>query len=165
MLSCRGLKARSMTQILVFLRSWVWSKVEYKFKTVSFSPPHSQATSAWWAFLLYLDSYGRSDYNTLNFLLFPKYQTIYSLVYMIWILPEQALTKYIGVFLKKKKYRLKVHLIGVLVVTWRQWIQMAFMRMRVWSLASRSGLRIWRGREVWCRLQVWMGSGVAVAMV
>ena len=35
--------------------------------------------------------------------------------------------------------------------------------MRVQSLASLSGLRIWRFRELWCRLQTWLRSGVAVA--
>jgi len=32
-------------------------------------------------------------------------------------------------------------------------------------LASLSGLRIRRCRELWCRLQMWLGSGVAVAVM
>ena len=36
------------------------------------------------------------------------------------------------------------------------------MRMQVQSLASLSGLRIRRCRELLCRLQMWPGSGVAV---
>ena len=38
--------------------------------------------------------------------------------------------------------------------------------MRFWirSLASLSGLRIWHRRELWCRLQTRLGSGVAVAV-
>ena len=38
--------------------------------------------------------------------------------------------------------------------------------MRMWfqSLASLSGLRIWHCRELWCRLQMWLGSHVAVAV-
>ena len=38
--------------------------------------------------------------------------------------------------------------------------------MRTWvqSLASLSGLRIWRCHELWCRLQTWLGSCVAVAV-
>ena len=32
-------------------------------------------------------------------------------------------------------------------------------------LASLSGLRIWRWRELWCRSQTWLGSNVAVAVV
>ena len=35
------------------------------------------------------------------------------------------------------------------------------MRIRVRSLALLSGLRIWRHRELW---QMWLGSGVAVAL-
>ena len=31
--------------------------------------------------------------------------------------------------------------------------------------ASLSGLRIWHCRELWCRSQTWLGSGVAVAVV
>ena len=39
------------------------------------------------------------------------------------------------------------------------------MRMQVRTLASLSGLRIQRCCEVWCRLQTWLGSPVAVAQV
>ena len=39
------------------------------------------------------------------------------------------------------------------------------MRTRVRSLASLRGLRIWRCRELWCRLQTWLGSCIAVAVV
>ena len=39
------------------------------------------------------------------------------------------------------------------------------MRKRVRSLASLSGLRIRRCRELWCRLQTRLGSHVAVAVV
>ena len=39
------------------------------------------------------------------------------------------------------------------------------MRMLVRSLASLSGLRIWHCRELWCRSQMRLGSGVAVAVV
>ena len=38
------------------------------------------------------------------------------------------------------------------------------MGLRVWFLASLSGLRILRCYELWCRLQTWLGSGIAVAM-
>ena len=37
--------------------------------------------------------------------------------------------------------------------------------MRVQSLALLSGLRIWRCCQLWCRLQKWLKSGVAVAVV
>ena len=39
------------------------------------------------------------------------------------------------------------------------------MRTRVQSLASLSGLRIWYCHELWCGLQMWLRSGVAVAVV
>ena len=38
------------------------------------------------------------------------------------------------------------------------------MRMGVGSLASLSGLGIQRCRELWCRPQMWLRSGVAVAV-
>ena len=38
------------------------------------------------------------------------------------------------------------------------------MRIRVRSLASLSRLRIRHCRELWCRSQTWLGSGVAVAV-
>ena len=42
--------------------------------------------------------------------------------------------------------------------------QLVSMRMQVPSLASLSGLRIWHCRELWCRLQMWLLSLVAVAV-
>ena len=44
-------------------------------------------------------------------------------------------------------------------------IQLGTMRLQVRSLASRSGLRIWHCHKLWCRLQTWLRSCVAVAMV
>ena len=38
------------------------------------------------------------------------------------------------------------------------------MRMKAGSLASLSGLRVQHCRELWCRSQMWLGSGFAVAM-
>ena len=40
------------------------------------------------------------------------------------------------------------------------------LSIRTWvgSLASISGLRIWRCRELQCRSQTWLGSGVAVSV-
>ena len=38
------------------------------------------------------------------------------------------------------------------------------MRTQVQSLASLSGLRIWHCPELWCRLQMQLGSCVAVAL-
>ena len=39
------------------------------------------------------------------------------------------------------------------------------MRMSVQSLAQLSGLRIWHCCELWCRLQMRLRSGVAVALI
>ena len=44
-------------------------------------------------------------------------------------------------------------------------IQLGTLRLRVQSLASLSGLRIWHGRDLWCRLQMQLGSGIAVDLV
>ena len=38
------------------------------------------------------------------------------------------------------------------------------MTLQVHSLASLSGLSIWCGHELWSRLQMWLGSGMAVAV-
>ena len=48
-----------------------------------------------------------------------------------------------------------------------QWkrTRLGSVRLRVRSLSSLSGLRIQRFRELWCRLQMGLGSGVAVAVV
>ena len=45
-----------------------------------------------------------------------------------------------------------------------QRIQLGTMRVWVWSLASLSGLWIRHCCELWCRSQMWLGSGVAVAL-
>ena len=38
------------------------------------------------------------------------------------------------------------------------------MRMQIRSQASISGLRIWCGFKLWHRLQMWLGSGISVAV-
>ena len=43
-------------------------------------------------------------------------------------------------------------------------IQLGTMRLRVWSLASLSGLRIRHCRELWCMSKTWLGSRVAAAL-
>ena len=50
---------------------------------------------------------------------------------------------------------------------WLSRLQTQLESMRMWlsSLASLSGLRIQRCRELWCRSQSRLGSGVAVAVV
>ena len=47
---------------------------------------------------------------------------------------------------------------------WKR-IQLGTMKLQVQSLALLSGLQICRGRELWCRLQMQIRSGVAVAVV
>ena len=80
---------------------------------------------------------------------------------------------------RKKKKRIKVYVIklinlltfknrqywGIPIVVQQKWIQLVSMRMRVWSLASCSGLGIWHCCELRCMSQVWLRSGVAVAGV
>ena len=46
----------------------------------------------------------------------------------------------------------------------RIWIHLVSMRMQVWSQALLSGLGIWHCCELWCRLQTWLGSNIAVAV-
>ena len=56
-------------------------------------------------------------------------------------------------------------LLRVLVVAQRKWIWLVSMRMQVQSLASLSGSGIRHCHELWCRLQMRLGSWVAVAVV
>ena len=51
-----------------------------------------------------------------------------------------------------------------IVVQWKQ-IRLGTMRFRVRSLASLSGLRIRRCRELWYRSQTRLGAGIAVVVV
>ena len=43
--------------------------------------------------------------------------------------------------------------------------QLVSKRMQVQTLAPLRGLRIQRYHKLWCRLQMWLRSGVAVAVV
>ena len=54
---------------------------------------------------------------------------------------------------------------GVLVMVQRKQIQLGTMRSRVRFLASLTGLGIQCCRELWCRSQSQLGSGVALAVV
>ena len=54
---------------------------------------------------------------------------------------------------------------GIPVVAQRKQIPLGTMRWWVQYLASLSGLRILCCRELWCRLHIQFGSGVAVAVV
>ena len=55
--------------------------------------------------------------------------------------------------------------VGVpIMAQWKQ-IRLGTMRFGVRSLTLLNGLRIQSCRELWCRLQILLGSGIAVAMV
>ena len=54
--------------------------------------------------------------------------------------------------------------VGVPIVAQQRQIWLVSMKMRVWSLTLLSGLRIWCCQELWYRLQMWLGCGVAVAV-
>ena len=62
-------------------------------------------------------------------------------------------------FFKKTRH------VGVPIVAQQKRIPLGTVRLRVRSLASLPGIRIWRCRELWCRSQTWLGSLVAVAVV
>ena len=67
--------------------------------------------------------------------------------------------------IEKKKMLQQRYRSGVPVVTHRKQIQLGTMRLSVRSLASLSGLRIWRCRGLWCRSQTQLGSCIVVAVV
>ena len=54
---------------------------------------------------------------------------------------------------------------GVPIVAQWKWICRASMRTQVQHLASLRGLRIRHCHELWCKLQMRLGSGVAVAVL
>ena len=56
-------------------------------------------------------------------------------------------------------------LTGVSIVELRKRIQLGTMKLQVGSLASLSGLRIWWSHELWFRLQMRLGSYVAVVVL
>ena len=60
---------------------------------------------------------------------------------------------------------IKIEVTGVPVVVQQKLIRLGTMRLRVQYLASPSELRIQHCRELWCKSQMWLGSGVAVALV
>ena len=54
--------------------------------------------------------------------------------------------------------------LGVPVMVQRKRLWLGTMRLRVQSLASLRGLRIWCCCELWCTSQMRLGSGIAVAV-
>ena len=49
---------------------------------------------------------------------------------------------------------------GIPVMAQQKWIWLASMRMRVWSLVSLSGLRIWHCHKLWWRSQMLLGAAL-----
>ena len=79
-----------------------------------------------------------------------------------------AIGKWINVLNTKEKlytafFTKKIFLAVPIVAQWKR-IWLGTMRLQVWPLASLSGLRIWHCHELWCRWQMWLGSGTAVAV-
>ena len=73
------------------------------------------------------------------------------------------------IHLKYDCHDIKIHMYskfssGISVMAQWKWIQLGAIRLQVRSLALLSELRIRRCRELWCRLQTRLGSGVAVAV-
>ena len=64
-----------------------------------------------------------------------------------------------------RKIDVNIILFGVPVVAHWKRIQLGTMRLLVRSLASLSGLRIRYCRKLWCRSQMWLRSGIAVAVL
>ena len=71
----------------------------------------------------------------------------------------------IGKLKKKIQIHKKCLFLGFPIVVQQKQIQQGTMRFRVQFLALLSGLRIWCCHELWYRSQMWLGSGVAVAVV
>ena len=59
--------------------------------------------------------------------------------------------------------KMSIHRVPIMV-QWKR-IRLGTMRVRVPSLASLHGLRIWCCHGLWCRSQAWLGSGVVMAVV
>ena len=53
---------------------------------------------------------------------------------------------------------------GYSVVVHQKKIRLGTIRLQVLSLASLGGLRIQHCCELWCRSQIWLRSGIAVAV-
>ena len=58
-----------------------------------------------------------------------------------------------------------LNILGIPVMAQWKRIWLAGVKMQVQSLASFSGLRIWLSHELWCRSQMRLRSGIAVAVV
>ena len=56
-------------------------------------------------------------------------------------------------------------MLGVPIIAQQKQIRLVTMRLCIQSLALLSGLQIQRCHELWCWLQMWLGSVVAVAPI
>ena len=131
--------------------SWVVLK-HTKTATVSLlvQPPHACGE---WVLLLHLLS---------SFLLCRGSQIRDSLLLQNHAVLEHLLTSVICIWTLNDLEKLLCH--GVPVMAQWKRIRLGAMRLRVPSLASLSGLRIWCCRELWCRSQMRLGSHMAVAV-
>ena len=78
---------------------------------------------------------------------------------MMPILPSDHLPQ------PKHFYTERTAALGVPIMAQQKGIPLGTLRLRVQSLASLSGLRIWRFHELWCRSQTRLRFRVAVALV
>ena len=67
--------------------------------------------------------------------------------------------------LEDSNFGSKIGFTGVPVVAQWKPIWLASMMMQILSLVLLNRFRIWCCHKLWCRLQTWLGSGIAVAMV
>ena len=58
----------------------------------------------------------------------------------------------------------KLSIAGVSTVARGKQTRLVSTRMLFQSLTSLRGLRIWHCHELWCKLQTWLGCGIAVAV-
>ena len=65
---------------------------------------------------------------------------------------------------EKRSWITKIFDLGVPVAAQQKWIQPVTMKLWVQSMASLSGLRIWRSHELWCRSQKRLRPSVAVVV-
>ena len=65
---------------------------------------------------------------------------------------------------REDRHDVKEQKTGLPAVAQQRWIRLVSVRMRVRSLASLHGCRIWHCRKLWHRLQMCLGSSVAVAV-
>ena len=79
------------------------------------------------------------------------------------ILDLLYIMSHISLSVHSRHLTLNMSKIEVLVVVQQSRTQLVSMRTQVRSLASLSGLRMWHRRELWCRSQMWLRPGVAVA--